>query len=104
MARLDGLAAAIPAAADVFFAVMAEPITATTCRYVREDNGQLGGPIAYQRLRAAELVAETNDGGDNANDHTHTRHPTLPAAGSRCLVVITNGAMQSGMAFPETLS
>lgn len=85
-----------------FFATMRD-ITATTCRYQREDTGQIGGPIAYQRLRAVEVVAVENDGGDNATDHLHDRH-SPPPEGTRCAVLIVGGRMEAGMAFPEIIS
>ena len=85
---------------ELFFAAMAD-VGATTCRYVREDNGHVGGPIRYQRLRDVDTVAATDDG---SGAHLHDRHPTPPANGTRCLVVVVGGDLDGAMAFPEILT
>lgn len=76
--NLDPLYPNVPKA-ECFFATMID-ITTTTCRYVRESNGRVGGPIGYQ----------------------HTPGFTPPDQ-TRCAVLIVDGQMDAGMAFPQII-
>lgn len=80
-----------PAAARILPGTVAAPVTATTCRYVLDDQpGLARGPARY--LRPAVDPAA----GPDVHDHAHT----APVAGTPCLVVVVAGSYESAWVIP----
>lgn len=76
-------------------ATVADPVTATTCRYeLAEQPGYLRGPARY--LRPAVEPAEPPGPDSDLHDHAHTP----PASGTPCLVFVFAGDYDDAWVIP----